>query len=114
MSRNPCETVRQWNARATAAYQECLAAVDAESKRLGLDCWPVRSGEHPLPDAAYEAALDDLDAADDERITAAIALLLDDSVSRVGDPDLQPRTLWPGWCNEPGPVDDAGQLDGGV
>lgn len=85
MSRHPCETVRQWNERATAVYQECVAAVDAESKRLGLDCWQVRSGDHPLLDAAYEAALEDLDAADDERIAAAIALLLDDSVPRSGD-----------------------------
>ena len=86
MGRKLGETVQQWNERAAAAYQDCLGVVDAESKRLGLDCWPAQSGDHPLLDAAYEAALEDLDAADDERMAAAIALLLDDSVPRDGDP----------------------------
>ena len=74
MNREPGETAEQWNARATAQYQQALAAAEAESRRLGLDGWRFPPGTYPMLDAAYDRAMDDLDAADDERTDAAAAL----------------------------------------
>jgi len=74
MYREPGETAEQWNARATAKYQDALAAVEVESRRLGLDGWRFAPGTYPMLDRAYDRAMDDLDAADDERTDASNAL----------------------------------------
>ena len=74
MNRKPGETAEQWNARAAAQYRQALAAVEAESRRLGLNGWSFPPGTYPMLDAAYDRAMDDLDAADDERTDAAAAV----------------------------------------
>jgi hypothetical protein len=74
MNRNPGETAEQWNARASAKYQQALAAVEVESRRLGLDRWSFPPGTYPMLDGAFDQAMDDLDAADDDRSDAADAL----------------------------------------
>jgi hypothetical protein len=73
MNRKPDETAEQWNLRAAAQYQRALAAVEVESRRLGLDGWRFPPGTYPMLDAAYDRAMDDLDVADDERADAADA-----------------------------------------
>jgi hypothetical protein len=67
MNREPGETAQQCDARATAKYQRAEEALEAESKRLGLDSWRFRPGTYPMLDEAYDEAMDELDAADDER-----------------------------------------------
>ena|ERR1700712_558544 len=74
MNREPGETAEQWNARATAKYQQAQEALAAESKRLGLDDWRFRPGTYPMLDEAYDGAMDELDAADDDRAEASKAL----------------------------------------
>jgi hypothetical protein len=77
MNRKPGETAEQWNARAAAEYQESLAIVDVESKRPGLDSWRFPPGTYPTLDEAYDAAMDNVDAADDELTDASNALHLE-------------------------------------
>ena len=76
MSRRPEETVEQWYARANAAYQDALVALEVESMRLRLDQWRFLPGR-PRLDARYHAAMDNLDAAEDERLAAATAFVLE-------------------------------------
>jgi hypothetical protein len=75
MNRKPGETAEQWNTRAAADYQDALDALNVEARRLGLDGWRFHPGTYPLLDEAYDRAMDDLDAADDERAEASVALL---------------------------------------
>ena len=84
MNREPGETAEQWNARATARYQRAKSAVEAESKRLGLDGWRFRPGMYPMLDEAYDRAMDELDAADDERAEASKALQPEDPPTYPG------------------------------
>ena len=77
--------MEQWNERAAATYRQCLTAVEVESSRLGLDYWQFHTGHHPRLDAAYRAALDALDAADDEGSSAARAKQLEGSFQRPAD-----------------------------
>jgi hypothetical protein len=78
MSRQPGETAAQWEVRAAAKYRQALAALNAESRRLGLDDWRFPAGAWPILDKAYVGALDVLVAADDERTDAS------DAVQRAG------------------------------
>ena len=75
MSRRSGESTGEWSARADAEYRAAAEALDVESRRLGLDRWwfppPGRPG--PVLDAAYLAALERLELADDERAAAAQA-----------------------------------------
>jgi hypothetical protein len=83
MNREPGETAEQWDARATANYQLAEEALEAESKRLGLDDWQFRPGTYPMLDKAYDDAMGELDAADDERAEASKA-------PRPGGPPTSP------------------------
>jgi len=74
MNREPGESTEQWNARATAKYQQAEEALATESRRLGLDDWRFRPGTYPIVDEAYDGAMDELDAADDELAAASKAL----------------------------------------
>ena len=85
MNRKPGETAEQWNARAAAKYQQALDAVEVESRRLGLDGWRFPPGTYPMLDAAYDWAMDDLDAADDERIDASTALQREGPATAPGE-----------------------------
>jgi hypothetical protein len=58
MNREPGETTEQWNARAAAKYQQALAAVEVESRRLGLDGWRFPPGTYPMLDPAYDERAD--------------------------------------------------------
>jgi hypothetical protein len=84
MNREPGETTEQWNARAAAKYQQAMAAVEVESRRLGLDGWRFPPGTYPMLDPAYDAAMDDLDAADDERADAANAVQRESPATQPG------------------------------
>jgi hypothetical protein len=74
MNREPGESAEQWNARAAAKYRHAVEALEAESRRLGLDGWRFHPGTYPMLDEAYDGAMDALDAADDERAEACKAL----------------------------------------
>jgi hypothetical protein len=67
MNREPGETAEQWKARTTARYERAEEALEVESERLELDSWRFRSGTYSMLDEAYDKAMDELDAADDER-----------------------------------------------
>lgn len=75
VSRYPGETIEQWFLRATMDYQAAWAALRVESNRLlaerGRRFPPY---PYPLLDEGYDGAMDALEAADDDRTDAAIAL----------------------------------------
>ena len=85
MNRKPGETAEQWNARAAAKYRQASKAVEVESRRLGLDGWRFPPGSYPMLDAAYDRAMDDLDAADDERVDASNALQREGPATAPGE-----------------------------
>jgi hypothetical protein len=89
MNREPGESAEQWNARAAAKYQQALEAVEIESRRLGLDGWRFPPGTYPMLDAAYDRAMDDLDATDDERTDAATALRREGPATDKGQADSE-------------------------
>ena len=78
MNREPGESAEQWHARLTVKYQQAEEALEAESRRLGLDGWLPPPGTYPMLDEAYDGAMDALDAADDERAAALEALQVED------------------------------------
>jgi hypothetical protein len=57
VSRHPEESVEQWYARANAAYQAAVEALEAESTRLGMDQWFFSARHRPRLDARYCAAM---------------------------------------------------------
>ena len=57
----------------SSRYQQASDALDVESRRLGLDEWRFPAGTCPMVDETYVRALNDLVAADDERIDASNA-----------------------------------------
>jgi hypothetical protein len=73
VSRHPGETIEQWSLRATSDYQAAWAALRVESDRLGAE-QGRRFPPDPLLDEGYDVAMDALEAADDDRTDAAIAL----------------------------------------
>ena len=73
MGQNPAETAEQWCARVTVRYLDAREALSVERNRLGFDdALPL--GVFRQRDKAYRLAMDDVDAADHERIEALIAL----------------------------------------
>jgi hypothetical protein len=91
MNRDPGETAEQWNSRAAAQYQHALDALEVESRRLGLEGWQFAPGTYPTLDERYNQAMDALDAADDERIDATLALQREGPTAAAGpDPPPEP------------------------
>lgn len=73
MGRNPGESPAQWCARATAQYLNAQQTVEVERRRV-LRVRFVDVGDYPTSDEAYDAAVDALEDADNQRVEAAIAL----------------------------------------
>ena len=63
MSRQQGETTQEWFARACALYVDAGEALEAERRR----CVPNVQWVYPTFDEAYDAAMDALDDADNER-----------------------------------------------
>jgi hypothetical protein len=74
MGRSPGETIEQWSARATAEYRAAWDAFGGQRRRGRTTTGIVGAGGYPVFDEAYDAALDRLEDADNERGAAAIAV----------------------------------------
>lgn len=74
MGRTPGETTEQWSLRANSDYQDAWTALRAASNVLRAAGGRSSEGSYPLLDEAYDGAMDALDAADQDRIEASIAV----------------------------------------
>jgi hypothetical protein len=74
VSRHQGETTEQWFHRATSNYRQAWDAMTVASKRRGMPEHIDPESRYPLGDELYDAAMDDLEAADDDRTEASIAL----------------------------------------
>ena len=70
----PGETPAQWFARATGDYVTALATLQIEWQRLSIANLSLLAAGYPTLDNGYDAAIDSLEDADNERSEAATAL----------------------------------------
>jgi hypothetical protein len=74
MGRTPGETTEQWSFRANSDYLDAWTALRVASCVLRAAGWRFPDSSYPLLDEAHDDAMDALDAADQERIEASIAV----------------------------------------
>ena len=73
MSRRIGESTEQWSARASAEYHAAWDLLGVERRRL-LTARFMPAGHYPAFDDRYDAAMDRLEEADNERGEASVAL----------------------------------------